>query len=273
MANEARAQIRRPLGSQARVTVSVVDSNGVVLGMARNRDAPIFGSDVSLQKARTAAFFSSTGAAAFLENVAEPTVYLDASLAPRRFVEIPGYVAAARNFVGPGALSDGTAFSDRAGGNLSRPFFPDGILGTDAGPFSKPEGNWSVFSTGLQLDLALNGIVQHIGFVAGLFPADTPANCVGVELGTGASAAPGSNIANGIQIFPGSVPIYRGETLVGGIGVSGDGIDQDDMIALLGVDRAAQRLGGAVNNAPAAIRADRLTPRGVRLRYVQCPFA
>ncbi|MDZ7687093.1 MAG: hypothetical protein U5O39_20815 [Gammaproteobacteria bacterium] len=45
------------------------------------------------------------------------------------------------------------------------------------------------------------------------------------------------------------------------------------MIAILGVDRAAGRLDGAFNNAPSAIRADRLEPRGVRLRYVQCPFS
>jgi len=58
-ANRARAQIRRPLGDPARVTISVVDSNGVILGIARTRDAPLFGIDVSLQKARAAAFFSS----------------------------------------------------------------------------------------------------------------------------------------------------------------------------------------------------------------------
>ena len=66
VANRARAQIRRPLGSQARVTISVVDSQGEILGIARTRDAPVFGIDVSLQKARTAAFFSSSTAAAFL---------------------------------------------------------------------------------------------------------------------------------------------------------------------------------------------------------------
>lgn len=275
VANQARAQIRHPLGSQARVTVAVVDSNGEVLGMARTRDAPIFGSDVSLQKARTAAFFSSTGAASFLEGIAVPTVYLDENLAPRRQVNIADYVTAVQDFVGSGALTDGTAFSDRAGGNLSRPFFPDGIVGRQHGPFSKPEGEWSVFSTGLQLDLVMNGIVQHLGFVAGLegFTSDAPDNCIGVELGEGPTQAPGANIANGIQIFPGSVPIYRGDTLVGGIGVSGDGIDQDDLVAFLGTDRAGRRLGGAVNNAPPAIRADRLKPQGVRLRYVQCPFA
>ncbi|HEY7775524.1 MAG TPA: heme-binding protein, partial [Kineobactrum sp.] len=63
VANRSRAQIRRPLGSQARVTVSVVDSQGTLLGMLRTRDAPVFGSDVSLQKARTAVLFSSRDAA------------------------------------------------------------------------------------------------------------------------------------------------------------------------------------------------------------------
>lgn len=275
VANEARAQIRRPVDSQARVTVALVDSSGEVLGMARTRDAPVFGADVSLQKARTAAFFSSPEAASFLNGVTVPTVYLDENLAPRRQVNIPDYVTAVQDFVGPEALADGTAFSDRAGGNLSRPFFPDGIVSGPHGPFSKPEGEWSVFSTGLQLDLVMNGIVQHLGFIAGLpgFEDDAPDNCVGVELGEGASKAPGANIANGTQIFPGSVPVYRGDTLVGGIGVSGDGVDQDDLVAFLGVERAARRLNGAVNNAPPAIRADRLEPQGVRLRYVQCPFA
>jgi hypothetical protein len=52
--------------------------------------------------------------------------------------------------------------------------------------------------------------------------------------------------------------------------VSGDGVDQDDMIAFLGVHEAAQALGGFGNAGP-AMRADTLTPQGVRLRYVNCP--
>jgi hypothetical protein len=80
-------------------------------------------------------------------------------------------------------------------------------------------------------------------------------------------------LPNGIQIFPGSVPIYRGTTLIGGIGVSGDGIDQDDMVSFLGLHNAGVALNGSVNNAPKGIRADNLVPRGARLRYVQCPQA
>ncbi|MEM1053143.1 MAG: heme-binding protein, partial [Pseudomonadota bacterium] len=81
---------------------------------------------------------------------------------------------------------------------------------------------------------------------------------------------------NGIQIFPGSVPVYRGNQLIGGIGVSGDGIDQDDMISFLGLHNAGVRT-GTVNNAPREIRADRIVVqvgnREVRLRYINCPFA
>jgi hypothetical protein len=100
------------------------------------------------------------------------------------------------------------------------------------------------------------------------------ANCTGVSgFDSGfASLAPSAALANGLQIFPGGVPIYRDHTLIGAIGVSGDGVDQDDMIAFLGVDRAARRLGG-FGNAPADMRSDNLTPRGARLRYVGCPQA
>ena len=71
------------------------------------------------------------------------------------------------------------------------------------------------------------------------------------------------------------MPIYRGSTLVGAIGVSGDGIDQDDMISFLGAHNGGARA-GTIGNAPVDIRADRIVipvGPGVRLRYVNCPFA
>jgi uncharacterized protein GlcG (DUF336 family) len=302
VANRARAQIRQPLGTQARVSISVVDTNGEILAIARTRDAPIFGLDVSLQKARTAAFYSNAVAAVDLQSLPD-AVYLNASLDSAgvqfRTVEsssISAYVTAVRDFLGlPGALSDGAfAFSDRAGGNMSRPFYPDGILGTPPGPFSKPFASWSPFSVGLQLDLAYNQIALHVAhylnqrpsdglappptglalFLDGqlLAPAPTAANPIPLpDIGFNCSGL--QRLPNGIQIFPGSVPIYRGEQLVGGIGVSGDGIDQDDMVSFLGLHNAGVALGGAIGNAPTARRADQLVPRGARLRYVQCPQA
>ena len=59
--------------------------------------------------------------------------------------------------------------------------------------------------------------------------------------------------------------------MIGAIGVSGDGVNQDDMIAFLGVHEAGVELGGRIDNAPTDMRADMLAPQGVRLRYVQCP--
>lgn len=274
VANRTRAQIRLPLGSQARVTVSVVDSQGVVLGIAAMRDAPVFGVDVSLQKARSSAFTSSAAAAAALA-AAPDAVYLDGGLSVLARVPLASYVTATRAFLGlPAALGDGgVAFSARALGNMARPFYPDGVDGTNAGPWSRPAAAWSPFSTGLQLDLVYNALVQHVAFVLGAAP-DVGFSCTGVSgFDTGfAPAAPIPALANGLQIFPGGVPIYRDHTLVGAIGVSGDGVDQDDMIGFLGVDSAAQRLGG-FGNAPPDLRSDTLVPRGARLRYVGCPVA
>ena len=274
VANRARGQIRRPLGSPARVSISVVDTNGAILGVVRSRDAPVFGTDVSLQKARTATFFSSSAAAAALNGL-PPATYLNGGLMVLRKEPLSQYVTALRSFLGlPMALADGMfAFSDRAGGNMSRPFYPDGIDGNAEGPLSKPAGQWSAFSTGLQLDLVYNALIQHVGFVLGM-GADVPANCTGVDGFDNGFALAGviPAVANGIQIFPGSVPIYRGTQLVGGIGVSGDGVDQDDMIAFLGVHEAALQL-GTINNAQIQMRADNLVPQGTRLRYINCPPA
>ncbi len=303
IANAARAQIRAPLGTQARVSISVVDTNGNALAIARTRDAPIFGTDVSLQKARTAAFYSGSFAAADL--MSRPQVrYLNGSLQPNEtnptsfafvttgLTQIGDYVGRLREFIEkPTALADGAfAFSDRAGGNLSRPYYPDGIVNPQAGPFSRPFDQWSPFHDGIQLDIVYNALAQHAAIYVNqtplaltldgaLFaPAPTPSNPLPVQ-----DVRPGScggqdlldqgnlRLANGIQIFPGSVPIYRGDQLVGAIGVSGDGIDQDDMVSFLGAHNAGLRLNTGIGNAPIAKRADQLVVRGARLRYVQCP--
>ena len=273
-ANRARGQIRRPTGSAARVTISVVDSNGVILGVVRTRDAPVFGIDVSLQKARTAAFFSSAQAATALAALPD-AVYLKGDLTVLRNEPLGQYVTDVRAFTGlPMLLGDGqVAMTSRAIGNLARVYYPDGTDGNPSGPLAKPMAEWSVFSTGIQLDLAYNAIVHHVGFVLGRVP-DVSTNCTGdtgVSSGFTSSASI-AGLADGIQIFPGSAPIYRGRQLVGAIGVSGDGVDQDDMIAFLGLQDAASRL-GTFGQAPTDLRADQLQPMGARLRYVSCPQA
>jgi uncharacterized protein GlcG (DUF336 family) len=270
IANRARAQIRRPTGSQARVSIGVVDRNGELLALARTRDAPVFGTDVAVQKARSASFFSGTFAAAELGALPNAR-YLGANgSASGTEIDFDDYVAATRMLLGNDALTGTTAFTPRALGLIARPYFPDGIVGTANGPLSKPFASWSPFSDGLQLDLAFNQVAEIL--VAYLGADAAPILALRPEGGSlGCTRNP--RLRNGIQIFPGAVPIYRGNTLVGAVGVSGDGIDQDDMIAFLGLHNAAAALNSGIGNAPNAMRADRLVPMNSRLRYVQCPQA
>ncbi len=266
VARRARAQIRRPLGSPAEVSVSVVDANGDVLGLVRTADAPVFGTDVAVQKARGALLFSRPDAFASLS--AQPAAaYL---VPPGTSSSIAAYATALRDFVGEaGALDGRTAWSTRAIGNLHRPTFPDGIAGTPPGPLSKGFDAWSPFNVGFQLDLVYNQLVKGA-------LGDTSTGCAGRAAPGAAVGSPDAGLAiarNGVQIFPGAVPVYRAGELVAAVGVSGDGVDQDDMVALLGLANAAAALGTGFGNAPAAMRADQLAPQGVRLRYAQCPQA
>ena len=223
-ANITRAAIRQPLGSNARVTIAVVDASGVVLGVFRQQDAPIFGFDVAVQKARTAAFFSSANAATQLRAAGFGS-YMDRAAAD-------------------GLRFDGAfAFTDRATGFLHRPFFPDGINDTAAGPLSTPLSEWSPFNVGLQLDLA------QAGFLASLGGPAVP--CTSIP-----------NLPNGIQIFPGSVPLYKNGVLAGAIGISGDGVDQDDLIGAAGANGFSP---------PVNIRSDQIFVRGVRLPFLKFP--
>ncbi|HKS08324.1 MAG TPA: heme-binding protein [Pyrinomonadaceae bacterium] len=223
-ANITRAAIRQPLGSNARVTIAVVDTAGVVLGVFRQQDAPVFGFDVAVQKARTAAFFSGANAATALQAAG-----------------LGAYVTRA---AADGLRFDGAfAFTDRATGFLHRPFIPDGIDNSAAGPFSTAIENWSPFNVGLQLDLV------RTNFLAAL--AGPVASCTSI---------PG--LPNGIQIFPGSVPLYKNGVLVGAIGISGDGIEQDDLIGAAGANGFS---------APPAIRSDQIFVRGVRLPFLKFP--
>lgn len=121
----------------------------------------------------------------------------------------------------------GTAVTNRTIGYGAQPLFPPGINGSSAGPF---------FNLYLQ-DVA-NPCTQ--GFQTG---------------------APNVN-KSGIVFFPGSVGLYRNGVLVGGLGVSGDGVDQDDYVA---------SGGSAGFEAPTQIRADQILIDGVRLPYLKFP--
>jgi uncharacterized protein GlcG (DUF336 family) len=142
-------------------------------------------------------------------------------------------VAKARNvayFSGPGAgdlpgVRPGAAISNRTLSFAGQPLYPAGIDGSGPGPF------FDLFANDFQ-----NPCSQ--GF-----------------------AAPDAN-QNGIVFFPGSLPLYKGGELAGGLGVSGDGVEQDDYVTFKG---AAGFL------PPERIWADRVFVNGVRLPFLKFP--
>lgn len=220
-AARSRSALRRPLNSAARVTIAVVDVDGAVLGLFRAEDAPFFGIDDAVQKARTAAFFSASGSGEELRRA--------------------GMAAFAQEVPLDGSI----AYTTRAIGFLAQPFLPPGITGTDPGPFSTAAPPaWSPFNTGLQLDLVCDALEAAVsGF-------DVP------------RCTPARGLDNGVALSPGGVPLYKGGRLAGAIGVSGDGPDQNDLVAA----------GGAMGfEVPGERRCDRLLVRGVRLPYLKFP--
>ncbi len=209
-ANITRAGIRLPRGQRAQVFISVVNNpnaDGIaptVLGTFRTPDATIFSWDVSVQKARTALYFS------------EPS---------RNLFSIPDL-----------------AMSTRTVGFLAQAHYPPGIKNTAPGPFLGLQEFFSAFPPSAFPPVPLTNILNGV----------TVTNAPAID----------PNLPNGITIFPGGFPLYRNGVLIGAIGVSGDGIDQDDIIAA----------SGTVNFLPPGnIRADQFRFRGARLPYAKFP--
>lgn len=124
----------------------------------------------------------------------------------------------------PGLPPD-TAVTNRTIGFGAQPLFPPGIDGTEAGPF---------------FDLFLGDL--------------------GSPCSQGSQAANANQ--NGVVFFPGAVPLYRNGEVVGGLGISGDGVEQDDYVSKL----------GAGEFLPAGpIWSDRILIRGVRMPFLKYP--
>jgi len=291
MGERLRAQIRRDRPQVARVTVVVVDVNGNLLGAFRSLDAPVFGYDVAVQKARSAAFFSRPDAGAqlvALDSKVDVSALEDsgATVGPdpfSRHVE----AAAALNIMLDGSL----AMANRTIGFLARPNLPDGIDGASPGPFSviAPGETFSPFNTGLQTQLILPQLVEFLQTLGTLSEADGLAAFANGSIGGGGvvpldsnagglnpgGGLPGNSLANGLQIFAGSVPLYRDGVLIGAVGVSGDGIEQDDYVAFAaaGGDARFNEIVASFQDFPLSTqRADAFKIRGgIRLPYVKLP--
>jgi len=122
------------------------------------------------------------------------------------------------------------AMSTRTVGFLAQSHYPPGIDADHAGPFF---GQQEMFTC-----LSLPDVKPISG------------------------CTPDPNLPNGITIFPGGFPLYRNGVLIGAIGISGDGVDQDDIVGASGTHDFL---------APDSIRADQFVFRGARLPYAKFP--
>ena len=216
-----RAAIRLPLDSTARMVFAVTDLTGEVVGLFRMQDATVFSIDVAVAKARNVSYYADVNQ---LKDIDNPGV-------PR-----------------------GTAFSNRTFRYLAQPRFPEGIDGQPPGPYSILNDPGADPLTGL-----LNSFPP---------PASAYVSVLGFD-----AFNPQTNFRqsaflqnqNGIVFFPGSAPLYRVApnlatgVLIGGFGVSGDGVDQDDVVTFAGA-----LFHGVPNDF---LRADETFIRNIRLPY------
>ena len=232
-ADITRAAIRlnkdfRP-GARTKMVLAVSDSEGEVLGLYRMKDATIFSIDVAVAKSRNTGYYAS--------GRLDPADQVDA------------------NNDGMPDVLKGTAFTNRTFRFLAAPRFPTGAE-SDA-----PPGDFSM--------LTMEGINPRTGENLGNVPlaasvyADPAKASVVAFDAFNASRNFRDTLdlknQNGIVFFPGSSAMYKNSSvLVGGFGVSGDGVDQDDVVTSVGEISLT---------APANIRADQYFVAGVRLPY------
>jgi uncharacterized protein GlcG (DUF336 family) len=213
-----RAAIRLPASSPAQFVFAISDLNGNIIGLYRSADATVFSLGVAVAKARNVAYY------------ADPTQL-------QAIDEVPG-------------VPDGAALTSRTFRYLAEPFFPEGIDGAPPGPFSIFQDKQNDPHTGLQAGPRKppSSYQSVQGYNA--FNPDTNFHqpITAANLGN----------QNGVVLFPGSVPLYKNGVLVGGLGVSGDGVDQDDVVTALA------KMG---YEAPVNLQADNYYYQGVRLPY------
>ncbi len=260
-ANATRAAIRLKVtntikgttvsGARTRMVFAVTDTDGSILGLYRMHDATVFSIDVAVAKARNTAYYADA-----------------AQLALN-----PGDKVDDDN-VGGADVPLGTAFTNRTFRFLAEPRYPQGVDGSKQGDFS------ILNDPGFKTDLLKSknptiaaGAVENLAdpFSASVFSSSTTSVFGYDSFNPGSNFRQVANIANqnGVIFFPGSAPVYNalGTLLVGGFGVSGDGVDQDDVVTFFGVNGF---------RPPAAIQADQFLVRGTRLPYQKFnrnPFA
>jgi uncharacterized protein GlcG (DUF336 family) len=161
-----------------------------------------------------------------LRRMADSTVF-SIDVAATKARNMVYFNSAARTAADLPGVPMGTAVTNRTISFGAQPLFPPGIDGSGLGPFYA------------------------------LYTNDVANPCT-----QGAQSGSANVNKSGIVFFPGSAGLYRNGTLVGGLGVSGDGVDQDDYVT---------NSGTAGFEAPTSIRADQVIVQNVRLPYFKFP--
>jgi uncharacterized protein GlcG (DUF336 family) len=141
-------------------------------------------------------------------------------------------VAVQKGRTAVGFSNNSLAMSTRTVGFLAQTKYPPGLDVQDPGPYYGLQEQFSGFNRA-----ALPNFVLDPSGLDARFP-------------------------NGITIFPGGFPLYRNGQLIGAIGISGDGVDQDDIVGAAGTHDFL---------APFSIRADQFAYLGARLPYAKFP--
>ncbi|HEY6564503.1 MAG TPA: dockerin type I domain-containing protein, partial [Pirellulaceae bacterium] len=286
-ADQVRAAIRLVLpdkfrpGARTKMVLAVTDTTGEVLGLFRMKDATIFSIDVSIAKARNTAYYTDK---------------FDLQLADQIDFNGDGTPGnSSQSLDRPGdSVPAGTSLTNRTFRFLVEPRYPTGIelpntaavgLVNDATRDLCAQRLDTCLQVGPQSILRMPGInpltAENLDRAAPLDrsvyadpnsrsvlaftafspsrnfrdPGDVEVKIIG--LGLPDVTQPLAN-QNGVVFFPGSTSVHVSGNLVGGFGVSGDGVDQDDVVT------AAGQVGF---EAPLAIRVDQYVVGGVRLPF------
>lgn len=266
-ANQTRAAIRLPAGQRTKMVIAVADKAGNVLGLYRMPDATFFSIDVAVAKARNTAYYADPTALQNADKVDDDLLVQRGVVTVKQLNKLgdknnggvigtPDLFTSAKSNT-RASTANGLAFTNRTFRYLAEPRFPSGVDGSLPPVFS------IISDPGINRKTAAN--------IGAPMPADRFTSVMGFDafnpsrnfhdLGDVITPAPGVNTnplanMNGIVYFPGSTPLYKSQVLVGGFGISGDGVDQDDVVTF----------GGEAGFAPPAnLQADNVFYRGVRL--------
>ena len=203
----------------------------------------------------------STGEVLGLYRMPDATVFsIDVAVAKARNTAYYANAAALQPADQVPGVAPGVAFTNRTFRFLAEPRFPAGVDGSDPPEFS--------ILNNPSIDPAT---ARNVGAPAVASAMnDTVLGYDAFNPGTNFHDASTSlEHQNGVVFFPGSTPLYKSGVLIGGFGVSGDGVDQDDVVTFLGAQ-------GFLPQQNSTVAADQVFVDGVRLPYIKFlrnPFA